>query len=996
MKLMYRIVVFICLLALPAWAAQIITVRSGIHDRYNRLVFDWTSNVTYTMQQQEGGIVAIQFDQPASANFKPALAGSPPFIRNLSQQGTDKGLYVTFQIPKGARVQAFPVGTKIAFDVLLLDKGPPAFNDAVAAPIPSAPVKEEIAEKAPPKEELPKAEEVPPSKEEPKIVTTSGPTVPEKLPEAKEISLPPAPNETAADPKKLRTLADALADKPPEKELDGTENKSLGAIKGTVLRIQPQQMTKLAAFERGGKLWLVIDQPIKNLLPRVEGAQSSSMQNLRRIDGEKATAFVFDAPPSGSVYSIHRDGNEWQVWLNPADKPYLPNQMPITVADEAVSLYAGENPQIIALKDSQLGDTLWIVPVRAPEARMIQPRKTSSYELIPTLMGATIIPRSDILRITTANDLVLLSAMAGQGMLVSPKKDRQTGSIDPRLPVLYKLDVDVSRKAKGLFEAQRQELEKQLNKAKTLQEKADRNIELTRLYLSYGFGPEASGLLRIAQSQLPNLSKTATFQALQGMAAALMGATDQAVASLNMPEVQSHPMSKLWLGYAYAQDNQWINARAAYIESGTVEENLPERLRPRVLISKAETALQAGDIISAQQMLKSLSGFEKLPANEAAARDYIHARIFVGADKGDKSIPLYEKLVSSPDQLYRAKAELDLVEQQLKQKEIDLPKAIERLERLRFSWRGDRVEIEILRRLGQYYMDNNKYMDGLAMWRQAASLSRNQEDTDAITVAMQDKFKQLYVDGLSDPLQPLQAVAIFERFRELTPTGPDGDVAIQRLADRLISVDLLDQADDLLQNQLLKHAQGLDAVKIGTKLAGIRIKNDNPTGAIKALDESNRTDVSNEELDKRRLLLRARAMADLKDVDEALALLATQNSEEALSLKADINWRQNRWPAAVVALQSLVNYHRDKGETAVDGPIAPLVLKMAIALLLDDNQKGIQLLIAEYGGFMAQTKQAAQFNLITKSSRGSSLADIETLKNQVGEVELFENFLKNF
>ena len=38
----------------------------------------------------------------------------------------------------------------------------------------------------------------------------------------------------------------------------------------------------------------------------------------------------------------------------------------------------------------------------------------------------------------------------------------------------------------------------------------------------------------------------------------------------------------------------------------------------------------------------------------------------------------------------------------------------------------------------------------------------------------------------------------------------------------------------------------------------------------------------------------------------------------------------------------------------------------------------------------------AAFDLITKPSRGSSLADLQTLKNQVGEVELFEEFLKNF
>ena len=39
--------------------------------------------------------------------------------------------------------------------------------------------------------------------------------------------------------------------------------------------------------------------------------------------------------------------------------------------------------------------------------------------------------------------------------------------------------------------------------------------------------------------------------------------------------------------------------------------------------------------------------------------------------------------------------------------------------------------------------------------------------------------------------------AMFYEFRELTPIGRRGDEMIRRLADRLVAVDLLDQAGEL-------------------------------------------------------------------------------------------------------------------------------------------------------------------------------------------------------
>src|SRR3954469_23668463 len=99
------LVILLALLSSTALAQPVVGVRSGIHDRYNRLVFDWTAPVRYTMKQ-ENGQIRILFDTKSSANFKSALATKPPFIRNLEQHETPNGLEVTFQIPIDSRVQA--------------------------------------------------------------------------------------------------------------------------------------------------------------------------------------------------------------------------------------------------------------------------------------------------------------------------------------------------------------------------------------------------------------------------------------------------------------------------------------------------------------------------------------------------------------------------------------------------------------------------------------------------------------------------------------------------------------------------------------------------------------------------------------------------------------------------------------------------------------------------------------------------------------------------
>src|SRR5207237_256764 len=81
---------------------------------------------------------------------------------------------------------------------------------------------------------------------------------------------------------------------------------------------------------------------------------------------------------------------------------------------------------------------------------------------------------------------------------------------------------------------------------------------------------------------------------------------------------------------------------------------------------------------------------------------------------------------------------------------------------------------------------------------------------------------------------------------ELTPIGRRGDEMIRRLADRLVAVDLLDQAAELLQHQVDHRLQGAARSQVATRLAVVYLMNRKPDRTLAALRATRSADLSNE------------------------------------------------------------------------------------------------------------------------------------------------------
>jgi hypothetical protein len=271
---------------------------------------------------------------------------------------------------------------------------------------------------------------------------------------------------------------------------------------------------------------------------------------------------------------------------------------------------------------------------------------------------------------------------------------------------------------------------------------------------------------------------------------------------------------------------------------------------------------------------------------------------------------------------------------------------------------------------------------------------------------MTKAFHDLYLGDKADRLAPLTAVALYDEFRELTPSGPDGDRMITALADRLVKVDLLDGAASLLENQVRKRLSGMDKAKAGTRLAAIRLLDGKPDEALDAIKASEVPDMP-PDLTAHRRRLQGRAMFETGDTLKGMALIRDDNSLEGLWVKADLSWRMREWPAAAAALDKLVEAEMarlraadpsmqpspdlaadpaaalkglpDDGDTAArrdqqfTAVLAPLILNEAVALSLANDRAGLRMLGKAHGAEMAKGPFATAFATLTSPT--STLAD---------------------
>jgi len=514
---------------------------------------------------------------------------------------------------------------------------------------------------------------------------------------------------------------------------------------------------------------------------------------------------------------------------------------------------------------------------------------------------------------------------------------------------------------------------------------------LAQFFFANGFEAEAIGVLEEMVRLEPTYEDTPELRILRGAASWLMGRMGDARRDLYHESLNEYDEATFWRAAVIAGEGKLEDAAYELRQMGGVTQPYPKAIKMPMATLVADAAVELGDVKQAGQYLEVLSVDEPSRAEQDQI-NYVAGKLKEVSGDFDAAIADWETVMEGRHRPSRAKAAVARTELLLKLDLFTPADAIEEYEKLRFVWRGDDFEFTLLRRLGTLYLEQQLYRDGLRTLRQAATYFPENVDTNQVTKQMSDAFELLYLQDGADVLPPVTAIALYDEFRELTPPGALGDEMIRRLADRLVGVDLLDRAADLLEAQVEFRLQGEEKSRVGARLALIYLFDRRYDRAIATLNETESNAV-NDALAQERILLRAQANIGLEQTERALELLNPLLGKEAELMRSGIYWRANEWKSASKSLNALVRNLGAKPRRDLDDIQAAAILSLAIAYTLDNNEVAIMRILSNYGPAMRKTSYADAFQLIAEPPE-TGLVNFRGLGPIVKKVEDFQGFME--
>ncbi len=760
----------------------------------------------------------------------------------------------------------------------------------------------------------------------------------------------------------------------------------------TVVTISLLEPAKLAVFSRFNTLWIVLDTETAGAVaPSASGPLAGLMGNAKPLTFKGGTAYRYTMPPDRGIY-VEQQNLAWRIIMG---GPAMPPPATASVSVEAEEA-TGKAKLVAELKDASkvmevqdplAGDTLEVVAANDQSQRIRAARRFADLELLPTAIGLVARPIKDNLHFNRIQDFILITS--DDGINATPG-----ATAGPAVVASDATPIDEARlfdfpnwRQGGITRLSRNvhDLEVRISKADKPADRTALLMKLALLYFANNFGQESIGVLNIISDEAPEMIKNPNFIALRGAASALAGRYDDALKDLSNPAIQNHGEVSLWLGFAAAATEQWRLANHAFPSDNRLLLQYPENIAAPFTIYMAESALRLGHTDTAKTLLASLDAMAgSFDSHSQAAVQYLKGEAARQAGDAPEAIRLWRPVAGGLDRLYHTKAALAMANLQLQEKLITVKQAIDAVDSLRFAWRGDGLEVQILQNLGRLKVQDGRYLLGLEDMKTAATLADSlMDDTSAIHEEMAKIFTDLFVNNKAKNIPPLEAISVYNEFKTLMPQGAEGTTATLNFADSLISMDLLEKAEGLLADQLKANAVPPEKVAATeNKLAAVYLLDSLPEKALATLS-------SGSPPTEERQLLKARALSDLGKTDDAITALSPLASPDALKLKADTLWRAKKWADAAATIEQLLPPPA-KLLTTAD---AQLVVNAAVAYKLAGDNVGLANIKQRYDAVMAATTLASTFGTVTRTGGKSALTDRDTIVKIIDEVDMFKGFL---
>jgi tetratricopeptide (TPR) repeat protein len=988
--------------------------RASVQPTFVRFVFETPDGVGVSSVLNEQKLTLL-FNAALSFDLADAKVAAPSNIASINQKIEGESSAVEVALIGDVDVRSFREEKNYIIDVAFqqAEKAsalPPPAPDASHAPAPAAPALAAPVSASPaataPAATAPGASEKP--ADAPPASRQSGEIAPpasESAQQAKielkpveaqtlEMSIPAPPSKemppAAAPPS--TTLA---APEPPPQAKAADNAAPVSARRdsdGLRLMFSFATATPAALFRRADTVWLVFDslKPLDIEPIRSPGASIISEVSLLPLEKGQAMRIRLSRPQMPSLAGEDQAaGTSWMVTFS--DTMQTPTQPLVAIRNITDPALANvtvplSRPGLLhRLVDPDAGDTLMVVTALPPVRGFVKRQDFVEMSLLESIHGVAVRPGSDDVTANIAPDKIILGKPGGLTLSSADiGAERAPAAVRPIF------DVVEWRKNQGENFAARQDALVAAAVAAEPDQRTPARVDLARFYMSRGFYPEAKGALDLALADAKPGLEDPVALIVHSVASSLMGRPEQGLKDLINPAIGTNYDSQLWKALAYARQGKWAEAREKFKNAEFAITSLPIELQ-RILISEAmRCSLEVKDYSGAAKRSDDLD-VVGLPSELKGAIAVLRGRLAEALGHDKDALGQYRIAIGSADRAAAAEAKLLEIILRQKRDEISQTELLRELETLSVMWRGDAVEVRALQIMARIYPETGRYGESFAAARTATRLQPNSEPTRQAQDAAAALFAQLFLSPKGDDLPPVDALGMFYEYRELTPIGRRGDEMIRRLADRLVAVDLLDQASELLQYQVDKRLEGAARAQVAARLAMVYLTSRKPDRAISALRTTRIADLSGE-LRQQRLLLEARAQSDVGRHDLALDIISNINGREAIRLRSDIYWASRRWREASEQIEL---YYADRWRDFK--PLNPLekgdVIRAVVGYALAEDAIGLARFREKYAPLMSAEPDRAAFETASKPATANS-AGFADIARMAASVDTLDGFLR--
>lgn len=899
-----------------------VKIRVGRHPTFTRLVFDWSFPTKMKISNKRGK-VDVDFEWPADINLGDFGRNLPNTVISASANRDNDGTHVNLVLAPGAEANIFTDSeTRYLLDIYSPEEGADLGVDL-------AMLEEQILEHG-----QANIEEENPSDTVDEVVDDE---------ENAEEALP------ASAQTKIKPFVTEIGD--------------------TVRIVFPfDQDTPAAVFERAGMIWLLFDThvgidksdleaPLSELVDTIEVDATTSVQIMRMRQSQERLA------------TLGSEGHSWVLSLGdilfaPTEPVRLERRHNLDGLFEATANLARPS-RIHSLRDPNVGDVIKVVTSYPPARGFIRPLEFVEFQIGKTVHGMVIKRYDDDVKVSLEQENVVISRPDGLSLSAGVKRGPRDTLGKQRIGQIRLSDFIEPDLARLISRGERLLSEASESEAESLEEK---RIELATLYVANRLGAEALGVLRTLERDLAPRKLNRISMTLMAGANIEMHRFKEAVDNLSAPELLDDPDAAIWRAMAAVGDQKWGLTRESILAAEDVLRDYPVDLQNQHLLAGIRAAVELEDMRLATRLMEQLER-GRLDPRQFALAELLAGRIDQQQERLDEAVDTYGRVISLGIAEYTTEVELYTILALDAMNRLDADRAIDSLANLALSWRGDELEAKTLNMLGQLYFRQKQYRNGFETMKITANYHADSKNVLSLQNQASLVFSSLFLDGEADRLDPVDALSLYYDFKNLTPPGARGDDMIRNLARRLVKVDLLDQASELLEYQISSRLKGAARAQIAADLAVIYIANRDPTKALQAIYRTRITNLPKVISDQRRLL-EAKALIDGGRDQLALEVLAELDGVGAQMLQVDAHWSGKRYQDAAELLEK--RYAHDTETVAADEGARMNLLKAAIGYTLAGDTLGLSRLRSKFSDEISRTPEWAMFDFVTSNAASSN------------------------